>query len=261
MSEATMTPSKLDFAGRVGLVTGGGSGIGAQVARDLAREGARVFVSDRHVDRVSDVVREWGDEGGHASAHALDVTDREAFAALVSDVLESVGRLDLLVNNAGVIRSPGPMGEWSDADWERVMGVNAKGVFNGLATALPVMIRQKHGVVLNVGSVTAVKSVPGLGVYAASKAAVTALTRSAALEAGPYGVRVNELQPGPTMTPMVTGPEHAPTHAEDAFATTVPLGRVSTTEEQSRAALFLLSDAASYVNGASLLVDGGLAWA
>jgi NAD(P)-dependent dehydrogenase (short-subunit alcohol dehydrogenase family) len=256
-----MGRTSMEFADQVALVTGGGSGIGAQVARDLAREGALVVVSDRHLDRVSDLVSGWGDEGARASTRELDVVDREAFAALVSEVVETFGRLDLLVNNAGVIRSPRPTGEWSDTDWERVMGVNAKGVFNGLATALPVMIRQRRGVVLNVGSVTAVKSVPGLGVYAASKAAVTALTRSAALEAGPHGVRVNELQPGPTMTPMVTGPEHAPTHAEDAFASTVPLGRVSTPEEQSRAALFLLSDAASYVNGASLLVDGGLAWA
>lgn len=256
-----MEPPSMEFDGQVALVTGGGSGIGAQVARDLARAGALVVVSDRHVDRVGDLLDGWGDEGRRASARALDVTDREAFAAAVSEVLESSGRLDLLFNNAGVIRSPRPMAEWSDNDWDRVMGVNAKGVFNGLATVLPVMIKQQRGVVLNVGSVTAVKSVSGLGVYAASKAAVTALTRAAALEAGPHGVRVNELQPGPTRTPMVTGPEHAPTHAEDAFARTVPLGRISTPQEQSRAALFLLSDAASYVNGASLLVDGGLAWA
>jgi NAD(P)-dependent dehydrogenase (short-subunit alcohol dehydrogenase family) len=191
----------------------------------------------------------------------LDVTDRSAFGDLVAEVVEQFGRLDVLVNNAGVVRPPRPLSEWTDADWDHVMAVNAKGVFNGLASVLPQMISQRGGVVLNVGSVSAVRSVPGLGPYGASKAAVTALTRTAALEAGPHGVRVNELQPGPTLTPMVTGPDHAPTNAAVGFAREVPLGRVATPQEQSGAAMFLLSDAASYVNGASLLVDGGMAWA
>jgi NAD(P)-dependent dehydrogenase (short-subunit alcohol dehydrogenase family) len=257
----TVATNSNEFEGRVALVTGAGSGIGAQVARDLARAGARVVATDRRLDRVESGVATWGDgERELTSARALDVTDRSGFETLVASLLETFDRLDLLVNNAGVVRPPRPLSEWSDSDWELLMAVNAKGVFNGLASVLPVMITQRAGVVLNVGSVTAVKNVAGLGVYGASKAAVTALTRTAALEAGPHGVRVNEIQPGPTLTPMVTGPEHTPTHAEDAFAGTVPLGRVSTTEEQSRAALFLLSDAASYVNGASLLVDGGMAW-
>jgi NAD(P)-dependent dehydrogenase (short-subunit alcohol dehydrogenase family) len=249
-----------EFAGRVAFVTGAASGIGAQIAHDLARAGARVVASDRRVDRLEETVTGWADVEG-VTTRSLDVTDRTAFAGLVDEVVTSFGRIDLLVSNAGVVKAPRPLAEWSDADWEQLMGVNAKGVFHGLATVLPVMIAQRAGVVLNVGSVTAVRTVPGLGVYGASKAAVTALTRAAALEAGPHGVRVNELQPGATLTPMVTGPEHAPTGAEDAYAQTVPLGRVSTPEEQSRAALFLLSDQASYVNGASLLVDGGLAWA
>jgi NAD(P)-dependent dehydrogenase (short-subunit alcohol dehydrogenase family) len=255
-----VTPSS-GFKGLVALVTGAGSGIGAQVARDLARAGARVVATDRSVDRVDAAIAGWGDEASLVSARALDVTVRSAFETLVAVLLDEYGRLDLLVNNAGVVRAPRPLSEWSDADWEHVMAVNAKGVFNGLACVLPTMIAQRKGVVLNIGSVAAVKSVAGLSVYGASKAAVTALTRTAALEVAPHGVRVNELQPGPTLTPMVTGPDHAPTHAEDAFAAAVPLGRVSTAEEQSRAALFLLSDDASYVNGASLLCDGGMAWA
>lgn len=250
-----------NFSGRVALVTGAASGIGAQIARDLARAGAHVIATDRRADRIAAAMATWEDEGtGGHTARELDVSDREAFTRTVAEVLETAGRLDLLVNNAGVVRSPRPLAEWSDVDWEHVMGVNAKGVFNGLATALPVMIEQRSGVILNIGSVTAVKNVAGLSVYGASKAAVTALTRTAALEAGPHGVRVNELQPGPTLTPLVTGRKEAPTHAERDYARTVPMGRVSTPEEQSRAALFLLSDAASYVNGASLLVDGGLAW-
>jgi NAD(P)-dependent dehydrogenase (short-subunit alcohol dehydrogenase family) len=256
-----MTMTTSEFAGRVALVTGAGSGIGAQVARDLAWAGATVVATDRRVDRVDAVTAEWGDMAALFITRSLDVTDRSAFGALVAEVVEQFGRLDVLVNNAGVVRPPRPLSEWTDADWDHVMGVNAKGVFNGLASVLPQMISQRGGVVLNVGSVSAVKSVPGLGPYGASKAAVTALTRTAALEAGPHGVRVNELQPGPTLTPMVTGPDHAPTDAAAGFARQVPLGRVSTPQEQSGVAMFLLSDAASYVNGASLLVDGGMAWA
>lgn len=250
------------FEGRVALVTGAASGIGARIARDLARAGAHVVATDRRGDRLTAAITAWeGPEATRVTAQPLDVTDREAFATVAQQVRSDVGRLDVLVSCAGVVRPPRPLAEWSEVDWEQVMGVNAKGVFNGLVATLPAMIAQRSGVILNVGSVSAVKIVPGLGVYGASKAVVTSLTRTAALEAGPHGVRVNELQPGPTLTPLVTGRDDAPTHAEDGFARSVPLGRVSTPDEQSRAALFLLSDAASYVNGASLLVDGGLAWA
>lgn len=249
------------FAGRVAMVTGAGSGIGAQVAHDLALEGALVVATDRRPSALDELIASRDETGAEISSRTLDVTEREAFAAVVADICDAFGRLDILVSSAGVVRAPRPLGEWSDADWDHVMAVNAKGVFNGLATVLPVMLERRSGVILNVGSVSAVKSVMGLGVYGASKAAVTALTREAALEGGPYGVRVNELQPGPTLTPMVTGPAHSPTGAEAAFEKTAPMGRLSTPSEQSRAALFLLSDAASYVNGASLLVDGGLAWA
>ena len=170
------------------------------------------------------------------------------------------GSLDILVNNAGVVTPPSPIAEFDERAFDRLMNVNVKGVFLGLRHALPVMIAQGHGVVLNVGSITAIKTIAGLGPYSASKHAVTALTRAAAIEAGPHGVRVNELLPGPTLTPMVTGPADAPTGAEVEFSAQVPLGRVSMPEEQAEAVLFLVSARSSYVNGASLLVDGGLAW-
>jgi NAD(P)-dependent dehydrogenase (short-subunit alcohol dehydrogenase family) len=249
-----------DFTGRVALVTGAGSGIGAEIARGLAAYGALVVASDRRPERVSAQAERWGEERSRVRVRALDVTQRAAFATLADEVVADHGQLDILVNNAGVVMTPRPLAECDDDEWDRVMGVNAKGVFNGLASVLHHMIGRGSGVVLNVGSVTALKQVAGLGVYGASKVAVTALTRAAALEAGPHGVRVNELQPGATLTPMVTGPPDRPTGAEAGFLGQIPLGRLSTAAEQAAAAMFLVSDAASYVNGATLLVDGGMAW-
>jgi NAD(P)-dependent dehydrogenase (short-subunit alcohol dehydrogenase family) len=252
--------STYDFAGRIALVTGAGSGIGAEIAHALALSGAQVVASDRRPDRIEQSLDAWGEERERCHVRELDVTDRSAFAAVVDQVRGEQGWVDLLVNNAGVVAVPKPLAECSDEDWDKIMGVNAKGVFNGLASVLPHMIERRSGVVLNMGSVSAVKQFAGLGIYGASKVAVSALTRAAAIEAGPYGVRVNELQPGPTLTPMVTGPPGRETGAEEAFGRAVPLGRLSTPAEQAAAALFLLSDEASYVNGATLLVDGGLAW-
>jgi NAD(P)-dependent dehydrogenase (short-subunit alcohol dehydrogenase family) len=249
-----------DFTGRIALVTGAGSGIGAEIAHALALGGAFVIASDRRPDRVEQSLASWGEERGRVSVRGLDVTDRGAFVDVVEQVWTEHSHLDLLVNNAGVVAVPKPLAQCTDEDWDRIMGVNAKGVFNGLACVLPHMIERRSGVILNVGSVSAVKQFAGLAIYGASKVAVSALTRAAALEAGPHGVRVNELQPGPTLTPMVTGRPGRETGAEAAFSEQVPLGRLSTPAEQAAAALFLLSDAASYVNGATLLVDGGVAW-
>ena len=216
---------------------------------------------DRRADGLTSLVAEIVASGGSAAPVVADVTDGTAVGEIMSTASNARGSLDIVVNNAGVVVPPRPLAEYDESAFDRLMDVNVRGVFLGLRHALPVMIAQGHGVVLNVGSVTAVKTIVGLGPYSASKHAVTALTRTAAVEAGPHGVRVNELLPGPTLTPMVKGRDGSPTGAADAFAEEVPLGRVSTPEEQAEAALFLVSDRSAFVNGASLLVDGGLAWA
>ena len=249
-----------EFSGRTAVITGAGSGIGRATTRLLARHGAHVIAVDRRADGLEGLVREILDTGGSAASVVADVTNSAAVAEIMSTAGRARGSLDILVNNAGVVVPPCPIAEFDEDSFDRLMDVNVKGVFLGLRHALPVMIAQGHGVVLNVGSITAVKTIAGLGPYAASKHAVTALTRAAAVEAGPHGVRVNELLPGPTLTPMVSGPSGSPTGAEHAFAAQVPLGRVSAPEEQAEAVLFLVSGRSSYVNGASLLVDGGLAW-
>jgi len=250
-----------ELAGQTAVVTGAGSGIGRATAQLLALHGAHVVAVDRRPEGLEGLVVEILAAGGSAESVIADVTDSAAVAEIMLTAARVRGSLDILVNNAGALTAPVPIAEFDERAFDRLMNVNVKGVFLGLRHALPVMIAQGHGVVLNVGSITAVKTIAGLGPYSASKHAVTALTRTAAIEAGPHGVRVNELLPGPTLTPMVTGPAGSPNGAEDAFSAQVPLGRVSLPQEQAEAVLFLVSARSSYVNGASLLVDGGLAWA
>jgi NAD(P)-dependent dehydrogenase (short-subunit alcohol dehydrogenase family) len=165
------------------------------------------------------------------------------------------------VNNAGIVGARRPIARFAEEDFDRIFAVNVKGVFLGLRHALPPMLDRGRGAIVNVASVTAVRNEPELGPYAASKHAVVALTRAAAVEAAPHGVRVNALLPGPTDTPMVRGRPGAPTGAIEAYARQVPLGRVATPEEQAEVVLFLVSPRASFVTGEAVLADGGLAYA
>ena len=252
--------SNQEFLGQVVVITGAGSGIGRATALLLARNGAFVVGVGDKTEPLEGMVAAVRADGGSADFSAADVSDGQAVKQIMDRVARECGKLDILINNAGVVVPPTPIAEFEERHFDRLMQVNVKGVFLGMRHALPIMIAQGHGVVLNVGSVTAIKTIAGLGPYGASKHAVTGLTRTAALEVGPRGVRVNELLPGPTLTQMVTGPPDSPTDAEGAFAKQVPLGRVSSAEEQAEAAMFLVSSKSSYINGASLLVDGGLAW-
>ena len=237
------------------MVTGAGGGIGRAIARRLAAAGARVIAADRRLTAA----QQTADVDG-IDARELDVTDSSAVADLIGATIRDHGALDVLVNNAGIVGRRAPLAELDEADFDRVMAVNVKGVFLGLRHGLPPMLERGRGAIVNVASVTAVRNEPQLGVYAASKHAVVALTRAAAIEAAPRGVRVNALLPGPTNTPMVAGTPDRPTGALEAYSRTVPLGRVSSPEEQAEVALFLASPRASFVTGEALLADGGLAY-
>lgn len=248
---------------RIAVITGAAGGIGRATAHALAAHGAVVTVADHREPAAAKVAQEIAAGGGHAHHFRTDITVAGDVAALIAGTLERHGRLDILVNNAGITGPVGPLAEMEERTFDEVFAVNVKGVFLGLRHALPVMIERGSGAIVNVASVTAVRASPGLAAYAASKHAVVGLTRTAAAEAGPHGVRVNAVLPGPTATPMVIGRPGGPAvpaAVTDALVAQVPLGRLSDPDEQAQAICFLASSHSSYVNGEALLVDGGMAY-
>jgi len=244
--------------GKVALVTGAGSGIGRASALAFAREGARVVVSDRDAEAGQATARAVGEAGGEACCVPADVTREEEVEALVAAAVERFGRLDCAHNNAGV---SGPMGAVHDlarAGWEATLAVNLTGTFLCLKHEIARMQTQEDGgAVVNTASGAAMVGVPGMAAYAASKHAILGLTRTAALENARSGVRVNAVCPGSIDTPMLRGTMDLSPALEKAIRASQPGGRLGRAEEVAEAAVWLCSDRASFVTGASLLVDGG----
>lgn len=237
------------FAGRQVLVTGGGSGIGEATCRLFAAEGAAVTVLDRQEDAARRVA---ADIGG--SAAIADVRDAEAVTRSVQRAAESMGGLTDLVNNAGVGTAK-PLIAYTDKEWALLIGVNLTGTFHGIRAAAPIMLEAGRGSIVNNASLTGVRPTRGEGPYSAAKAGVLNLTQTAALELAP-AVRVNAVAPGMIHTPLtdiVVANEAWRTAAESG----TPAGRVGTAEEVAQVIAFLASDAASYVTGQTIVVDGG----
>ncbi|MFJ5263398.1 SDR family NAD(P)-dependent oxidoreductase [Streptomyces sp. NPDC088387] len=246
------------FSGRAVLVTGGGSGIGRALALAFTAEGARVVVAGRGRAALDETVELVRAAGGTAVAEVTDVSRAEDVGALVDAVVERFGSLDVAVNNAGVFRG-GPIAELSEDDWRTVFDINVTGVFLAMSAEIRRMRTQEDGgAIINVSSnLGRHRQVPGTAAYSASKAAVTSLTRGAALEYICDGVRINAVSPGPSDTTMsLRGGE---TEAERAvrIKEESPLGRISTTGEVAEAVLYLASDAAASVVGTDLVIDGG----
>jgi NAD(P)-dependent dehydrogenase (short-subunit alcohol dehydrogenase family) len=244
------------LAGKVALISGGASGMGAAQARLFASEGAAVAVADMLEELGRAVVDGIVAGGGRAVFMSLDVTNGAAWRQAVAAVEAALGGIDILVNNAG-ISNTGAAEPMLEEEWDSLMAVNARGAFLGLRHVAPAMQRRKRGAVVTIGSIAAFRGQAGLHPgYGASKAAIVGLTRSAALRYAPDGIRVNVVHPG-FMPPMRTARSVDPAWRSRMIAT-VPLGREGRVEEVASAALFLASDAASYVTGAEIVVDGGL---
>jgi len=234
------------FAGKVAIVTGGASGIGAATVARLASEGAKVMVADRH---------EPAQTGETVGFTRTDVTSAEQVEALVEATLAAWGSLDILVNNAGT----GSLAETPDmplSEWERVFAVNSTAVFLGCQAAIPRM-KQRGGAIVNTASISGLAGDYAMAAYNASKGAVVNYTRSLALECAPFGIRVNALCPGLVETPMALAGIADPVDRDYWFGT-IPMRRAARPEEMAAVIAFLASDDASYMTGSIVAADGGV---
>jgi 2-dehydro-3-deoxy-L-rhamnonate dehydrogenase (NAD+) len=245
----------MSMQGKVALVTGAGSGIGAECARMLARRGAAVAVADRDENSAGVVAAEIERFGGSALALAVDVTDAQQCQATVDRVVSELGGLHMAVNNAGIGGSHLPVEEYDVDDWRHVLSVNLDGVFYCMRAELKHMVGQGNGAVVNMASIFAVTGQRSLPAYVASKHGVLGLTRAAALDSAPKGIRVNAVGPGVILTPLVEA--HQDDAGRQALAAGNPSKRLGEPREVAELVAWLCSDAASFCNGGFYPVDGG----
>jgi NAD(P)-dependent dehydrogenase (short-subunit alcohol dehydrogenase family) len=242
------------LAGKVVLITGAAGGIGAAAARRLAQEDARLLLSDADGARARELAQELG-EGADALEH--DVTSEEQWQAVRAHALEVHGRIDVLLNNAGVFLAA-PLTETSLAQFRRVLDVNVTGVFLGMRTVAPAMIERRAGSVINVSSVAGLTGPPFLTAYAASKWAVRGMSKVAAKELAQFGVRVNSLHPGQIDTDMNARQREQTPELIDRLIRGIPLRRIGAPEEVADAIVYLACDESVYVTGSELVIDGGV---
>ena len=238
-------------ARKVALVTGAASGQGAAHARLLAKEGADVICVDIATEAGEEIAEGIRCDGGSAEFRRLDVGSHADWRAVVADVVARWTRIDVLVNNAGVIRTAGFIDE-TEQGWEDVIRVDQFGVFCGMKTVLPVMVEQRAGSIINISSNMGIAAIPDYAAYHAAKGAVIMMSKSAAVTYGPLGIRVNTICPGMVWTPMSEGHE-----SNGPIIEMTPLRRGATPEEISPGVLFLASDESRFVTGTELIMDGG----
>jgi len=246
-----------EFEGKVALVTGGGSGIGRATALAFGREGARVVIGNRNVQRGEETVSMIRASGGTASFRRTDVLVAADIEALVKHAVSEYGGLDLAFNNAGIEGEVGLLADQTEANYDAVMDINVKGVWFSMKYEIPAMLDRGGGAIVNCASVAGLIGFPNIGIYIASKHAVIGLTKTAALEYSAQGIRVNAVNPAVIDTEMVDRIAAGLSMAKNDLSTLHPIGRLGRVEEVAEAVLWLCSGRASFVTGHSLLVDGG----
>jgi NAD(P)-dependent dehydrogenase (short-subunit alcohol dehydrogenase family) len=244
------------LADKVAIVTGAAQGIGRAVAETLAANGASVALADVKIEAIERGAAAIRTGGGKAIAVAADVSRADQVEQMVARVVATFGTVDILVNNAGVLRNT-PIAEMSEAEWDLVVDVCVKGAFLCARAVLPLMMAKRHGKIVNISSLAARStSVLGGAAYTAAKAGLLGFSRHLAREAAPYGINVNAVCPGATDTPMTRMGARDPEHFE-VLGKAIPLGHWGVPEDQANAVLFLVSEAASFITGATLDVNGG----
>ena len=243
------------LSGQVVLITGAAGGIGRAASLAFAREGARLALADLNRPAAQRLAGQVAALGTQAFAFQADVSDRAAVHALVAEIQDRLGPVDVLVNNAGIFQA-GPIEELSVEEWDRVLSVNLRGALLCAQAVLPIMKARRRGKIVNIASLAGqVGGIRAGAHYAASKAGVICLTKSLAKAAGPYGIHVNCINPGVIDTDMTRA---WPAAWRDEFVTQTPLGRLGTPEDVAGAIVFLASRAADFIHGAQLDVNGGL---
>jgi NAD(P)-dependent dehydrogenase (short-subunit alcohol dehydrogenase family) len=248
-----MTMSK-EFDGKVALVTGAGSGIGAAVARQLAEAGAKVVVADRNLAGAQAVVDEITKAGGTAVAYSVDVGKPEAVEATVKFVVETYGQLNLAVNNAGIGGPARKTADYGIDEWHNVVNIDLNSVFYSLKYEIPAILAAGGGAIVNMASILGTNGFATAPAYVASKHGVVGLTKTSAIEYAKDGIRINAVGPGFIRTPLL---DSTSSEAFDALTALHPIGRLGTSEEVAALTVFLLSDKASFITGSYHLVDGG----
>ena len=254
-----LNASASEFCGKVAVVTGGGSGIGRAIATLLSQAGASVAVVDLTVPSAeSEIDEDFPGAKVHVMRIGGDVSRAEAIHAALQGVRDRFGRLDAAFNCAGVEGDLASLIESTEANWDRVISVNLKGVWNCMRAQIPLMLESGGGSIVNIASIAGVVAQPGASAYCASKHGVLGLTKVAALEYIGKKIRINAVCPGPVNTPMMGRLARSDPRLAESLAHASPIGRLASAEEIARAALWLGSDAASYMVGATLMADGGV---
>jgi len=255
-----MAEQRRRLEGKVALVTGAASGLGAESSRRLAREGAAVLLTDVTVEAGEAVVEEIAGAGGRAAFIAHEVTSEADWERAVASAVGGFGRLDVLVNNAGIAGGMHELMTHTLEDWRRVLSVNLDGVFLGLRYAGPAIAETGGGSVINLSSIMGKVAMPGLAAYCASKGGVLLLTKAAALEWAPHNIRVNSIHPGFIDTPMVANGLREVENSNEMREMIISrhaLGRLGEPREVADAVVFLASEESSFMTGSELVVDGG----
>lgn len=244
----------MKFSERVSIVTGASQGIGEAIARDLSREGAEVILVDVQKEKLEEVARNIKASNGKASVYCADVTSMGKISEVVEAIIQNHQKIDHLVNNAGITRDNLLM-RMKEEEWDAVLTVNLKGVFNFSRAVIRNMIQNRYGRIVNISSVVGLMGNAGQTNYSASKAGVIGFTKSLAREVASRGITVNAVAPGYITTPMT---ENLPDSAKKIFVDIIPLKRLGTPEEVAHVVKFLLSDEAAYITGQVINVNGGM---